>query len=1093
MKKLYTLVYMVHIVARKHDDDTEQEIIVRGIHADISTLKDVTLLHTGKPIESLNDVDTYTDENGKTWVLPHSKDFPEFIKKEFGKPMYMSNESNFLDRIIEAKETGVQSSKPFPYQLFVRDYLRYGTPYRSLLLEHGLGSGKTLSAILVAKTFRKAGLKTLILTPAFLRLNFWAELEKWEDDGISLNEWYEFAHYNATGIGPGSKNAGKGGVWEQLAQLGIGFSKDDPEYGDIFPYLHDKYKQHKLEPPKRRLIIIEEAHNLNRSFIADGAKKTRSKLYALLMKAVDCKIICLSGTPMISNPFETATLYNILRGPMSGGHRAFHEQEHQFNTHFIDYTERKIVNESLMMRRMLGLNSYFKGITNDVDRVIFPGRKDIICTPTASPYQTRYHDEIFADESALLGKRRPNLVSIAGDAPNIKMDPEQAALNPPSSYYSMSRASCNFAFPAATPRPRPKVINTREIERYTFRFKMPATGKTPQTADDYQLIYEAIDTDVYFEEGEELDADWAIVLDSGELDSMRQFLSDNIVSAYGGAFEDNKGIPQTFALYDYLSKKDLRIIQKTYGEYKDRMKLALDDLANKFKISVFSMSALPSYSKKMYTIYHKIADDTEHGAPHLVDIDRDPDVSPIVTAVPEILLEDEDPTTMEMEMEIAAEAVPESEAGELVTGKVKVIDDPDDPMLKHKGVYLSDEQLKKMGKRVSGGPALVYSYFSTAEGATIFSMILQAHGFENFSSSAGDPKTMVRKKRYAFFRGGMDKHIKKKILEIFNSKENVNGQLIRVIFATQAAAEGISLFNVRQIHIMEPHWDNNLIEQMIGRGFRLHAHQYIADRDERFITVYRYFTVRPNKDVMEKKYPTHYSEYEDISPHAMMTDHLIQKIADRKDDLRHAIADIRVQAAVDCYLNKDINKPKKGCYKLADTASTATYHANIEDDLRDEESIQEHTVTRAVKFVTLVVREGPKKERRHKYYFYYDGEVSYVRLPNDATKIHKARKLYGPLDSLPPEDQRKDWKPLGGEQMEAGFIGASANSELKKFYATGTITEIPPERIKRQKPSASTSASASSMSTSSSSKTVGRSKARPRPKIKPRERKERKE
>ena len=38
-----------------------------------------------------------------------------------------------------------------PHQLFVRNFLSFQTPYNSLLLYHGLGSGKTCSAISVAE------------------------------------------------------------------------------------------------------------------------------------------------------------------------------------------------------------------------------------------------------------------------------------------------------------------------------------------------------------------------------------------------------------------------------------------------------------------------------------------------------------------------------------------------------------------------------------------------------------------------------------------------------------------------------------------------------------------------------------------------------------------------------------------------------------------------------------------------------------------------------------------------------------------------------------------------------------------------------
>ena len=41
-----------------------------------------------------------------------------------------------------------------PHQLFVRNFLSFQTPYNSLLLYHGLGSGKTCSAISVAEEMR---------------------------------------------------------------------------------------------------------------------------------------------------------------------------------------------------------------------------------------------------------------------------------------------------------------------------------------------------------------------------------------------------------------------------------------------------------------------------------------------------------------------------------------------------------------------------------------------------------------------------------------------------------------------------------------------------------------------------------------------------------------------------------------------------------------------------------------------------------------------------------------------------------------------------------------------------------------------------
>ena len=41
-----------------------------------------------------------------------------------------------------------------PHQIFVRNFLSFQTPYNSLLLYHGLGSGKTCSAISVSEEMR---------------------------------------------------------------------------------------------------------------------------------------------------------------------------------------------------------------------------------------------------------------------------------------------------------------------------------------------------------------------------------------------------------------------------------------------------------------------------------------------------------------------------------------------------------------------------------------------------------------------------------------------------------------------------------------------------------------------------------------------------------------------------------------------------------------------------------------------------------------------------------------------------------------------------------------------------------------------------
>ena len=55
-------------------------------------------------------------------------------------------------------------------------------------------------------------------------------------------------------------------------------------------------------------------------------------------------------------------------------------------------------------------------------------------------------------------------------------------------------------------------------------------------------------------------------------------------------------------------------------------------------------------------------------------------------------------------------------------------------------------------------------------------------------------------------------------------------------------AEGITLKNVRQIHIVEHHWSQIRIDQVIGRVNRLHSHSALPEK-ERTVDVYKYATV----------------------------------------------------------------------------------------------------------------------------------------------------------------------------------------------------------------------------------------------------------
>ena len=77
------------------------------------------------------------------------------------------------------------------HQKIVRDYLNLYTPYRGLLLYHGLGSGKTCTSIAIAEGM-KSTQQIIVMTPASLRRNYIEELKKCGDALYKKNQFWQW-------------------------------------------------------------------------------------------------------------------------------------------------------------------------------------------------------------------------------------------------------------------------------------------------------------------------------------------------------------------------------------------------------------------------------------------------------------------------------------------------------------------------------------------------------------------------------------------------------------------------------------------------------------------------------------------------------------------------------------------------------------------------------------------------------------------------------------------------------------------------------------------------------------------------------------
>ena len=100
-----------------------------------------------------------------------------YLKKSFID--WINNE--FYKKQEELKEEYDSLNIQYPpaiYQLFVKNYLSINTPFRGLLVYHGLGTGKSASSIITAEGLSK-DMEIFTVLPASLEDEYIKEIKRW--------------------------------------------------------------------------------------------------------------------------------------------------------------------------------------------------------------------------------------------------------------------------------------------------------------------------------------------------------------------------------------------------------------------------------------------------------------------------------------------------------------------------------------------------------------------------------------------------------------------------------------------------------------------------------------------------------------------------------------------------------------------------------------------------------------------------------------------------------------------------------------------------------------------------------------------------
>ncbi len=280
---------------------------------------------------------------GRNYLYPQ-KDDPHFNKKiaqkkEFYDTRYEEKSRSDFENIRRVADSLCQQ-RDFelePHQMFVRNFMSFQTPYNSLLLFHGLGTGKTCSAISVCEEMRtylnQLGITKRIIVVAspavqenfLLQLFDERKLEEvdglWNIKSCTGNKFIqEINPMNMKGLS-------RGRVIRQIKKI-IALSYQFRGYIEFSNYIgrvmaRGVRKEDSAEERRRKgirsirrefsnsMLVIDEVHNMRVG--PDGkTKRTSENLLGLVSHADGLKLLLLSATPMFNSYKEVIWLLNLM-------------------------------------------------------------------------------------------------------------------------------------------------------------------------------------------------------------------------------------------------------------------------------------------------------------------------------------------------------------------------------------------------------------------------------------------------------------------------------------------------------------------------------------------------------------------------------------------------------------------------------------------------------------------------------------------------------------------------------------------------------------------------------------------------------------
>ena len=1007
------------------------------------------------------------------WELPESNTFPTFLNETFVDSVHDKiasiDSEDPVDTSIRIWNSELKQFKkitPFKHQLFVKNYLNQTSPYRGLLLYHGLGSGKSGASVVIAEGFSDR--RVVIMLPASLSTNYKQEILTFGSQAYKVHNHWRFVPYSFGAITSKTKSE-RDAIYEEFKNIGLpkqvidtltltrkklGYapgiwlidsskkfpnyitsqekddleeyqysqsdmpndeviemlSNEDKKEIDIQVQLMYKYKytfvhtnagsstitsilklsskfkiikkrlfgsiknsalsqEQKLNildemykinvnPFDNKVIVVDEVHNLAASIASNGFNAPL--IYELLMRAQNIKLILLSGTPVINNAYELAIICNLLKGFTK-------TYEFKLSSIVADVdafkvlmkSNKSIFNYTLDNKRLeIILNpKHFKSIEDNLDNfsVVI---KDDITTTQLSFIESFY--KFMKDATYSLDETQEHII-------NYYTLFEDILTGDSTKWWKKDIRVRNVLNHSDTPvqdicpfRLMSTKYKKKNMSKFGDRYINPDDLSVINVLDFKKRILGIIS---FYNEVASYDMSNPIFpgIHYAELDETQVYMSD----------------------YQFKLYVQEREVERKYEDLAKRVSKidTIFNTANLFKV----------YSRTMGLMVF----------PPNINRPRHSKLKNYIRSIhSDISIVEEKKMLEKLYMTKCYEAMETLNISNLTYSD----------MTETYNLNLLSPKYTLILKNIEASPGLVfcYSQFRSIEGIGLLTKVLDANGYYlynshisdtvdeimfnildkvrfetsdnnwetytiykidneedssretlyNLTHSRGDIITTTKDKifkcYYSLWTGEEDVDARKQLLENFNTEQNKYGNVCLILLTTSAGAEGISLMNVRQVHILEPYWNNVRIKQVIGRARRVRSHINLPI-EQRQVKIFQYiirFTTEqlngswlnnPIIKSLEEQTAIEDIDDEQWVPISNMSKIITQKdkgltsdetlytIANNKTTILDKFLKIFKEVAVDCEFNKRDNIQTSDI-DVTDAANFACY-TNLDDNV----------------------------------------------------------------------------------------------------------------------------------------------------------------